>query len=121
MLRWGWRQGGQQAVTRLVVRFLINAVAVWVASNVIPGITPLSPLPAQLPALILVALIFGAVNALVKPLFRFITCPVEVLTLGLFTLVLNAAMLGLTSWIAEQLGVEFAVDGFLAALLGALV
>jgi putative membrane protein len=116
-----WGSGSERTTARLIIRFLISALAVWVASIVVPGITPLLPLPARLPALLLVTVIFGVVNALIKPLFRFITCPIEVLTLGLFTLIINAAMLGLTSWIAEHLGVNFAVNGFLAAFLGALL
>ncbi len=121
MMRSRRRWGDEQELPRLVLRFLISALAVWVASIVVRGITPLTPLPAQLPALLMVTLIFGVVNALIKPLFRFLTCPVELLTLGLFTLVINAAMLGLTSWIAVHLGIAFAVDGFLAAFLGALL
>lgn len=105
------------SLARLVLRLIVNAVAIWVASQVIDGITPLD----QLKPIVLVAIIFGVVNALIKPLFRFVTCPLQILTLGLFTLVLNAGMLGLTSWIAEQLSVPFAVDGFVAAFLGALV
>jgi len=105
---------------RLAFRFVINALAVWLASHIIPGITPLKPVAQPLPLLV-VALIFGVVNALIKPVFQLVTCPLQLLTLGLFTLIINAAMLGLTSWIAEQLTIPFGVDGFAAAFLGALV
>jgi putative membrane protein len=104
-------------VLGLIVRVLINAVSVWVASHLIPGITPLD----HLSSILLVAVILGVVNALIKPVFKFITCPVQILTLGLFTLVINAFMLGATAWIAEQLSIPFAIDGFIAAFLGALV
>jgi putative membrane protein len=104
-------------IAALVLRFIISGVAIWVASHLISGITPL----ADLKPILLVTLIFAAVNALIKPLFAVITCPLELLTLGLFTFVINAAMLGLTSWIAEQLSIPFRVDGFIAAFLGALV
>jgi len=118
MRRSGWSEDGDgQSIARLIVRLLINAVAVWVASHVIRGITPLD----QVSSVLLVAVIFGVVNALIKPVFQFITCPVQILTLGLFTLVVNAAMLGLTSWIAGQLAIPFSVDGFAAAFLGAVV
>jgi putative membrane protein len=116
----GWLGNNGDSLWRLVVRFVINAVAIWVASRIIPGITPLSPLARPEPLLV-VALIFGAVNALIKPVFELITCPLEILTLGLFTLIINAAMLGLTSWIAQQLAIGFQVDGLAAAFLGALV
>jgi putative membrane protein len=104
-------------VLRLIIRLLINALAVWVASRLITGITPLTSLTTTLA----IGLIFGIVNALIKPIFSLISLPIQVLTLGLFTLVINAAMLGITSWLASQLGVPFAVDGFAAAFLGALV
>lgn len=116
----GYRQVGDWSSRRLAAllfRFIISAIAIWVASQVISGITPLTALTP----ILLVTLIFGVVNALIRPLFTFITCPLQILTLGLFTFVINAAMLGLTSWIAEQLAIPFHVDGFIAALLGALV
>jgi len=67
------------------------------------------------------AVIFGLVNALIRPLVRFLTCLINVITLGLFTLVVNALMLWLSGWIAQQLNVGFKVDGFIAAFLGALL
>ena len=118
MRRSTWSMDGdEQPLIRLILRILINAVAVWAASHVIRGITPLD----QLSSVLLVAVILGVVNALIKPVFKLITCPVEILTLGLFTLVINAAMLGLTAWIAGELSIPFAIDGFIAACLGALV
>lgn len=118
-MRYGNRAAGWsgERLQRLFLRFIINAAAIWVASNLITGITPLS----DIRSILLVALIFGAVNALIKPLFALLTCPLQLLTLGLFTLVVNALMLGLTSLIAEALAIPFSVDGFIAALLGALV
>jgi putative membrane protein len=102
---------------RLIIRLIINALAVWVASRLITGITPLTSIPTTL----VIGLIFGIVNALIKPVFSLITLPIQIVTLGLFTLIINTAMLGLTSWVATQLGVPFMVDGFLAAFLGAIV
>jgi len=71
--------------------------------------------------LILVALIFGVVNALVRPLLSALTCLINVLTLGLFTFVINALMLMLTSFIGTRFGIGFTVDSFVSALLGAVV
>jgi putative membrane protein len=71
--------------------------------------------------LILVAVIFGLVNLLVKPVVKLLTLPLFILTLGLITLVVNALMLMLTSWIAGKLDLSFHVDGFWTAVLGALV
>ena len=99
-----------------VVRWLINAAALAVAAWLLPGIRVL-----DLQSLLVAALIFGLVNALIKPLLAFVTCPLIVLTLGLFLLVINAAMIALTSWIAGKFDVGFEVDGFGAALLGAVI
>ncbi|WP_448320586.1 phage holin family protein [Streptomyces sp. CO7] len=71
--------------------------------------------------LILVALIFGLVNLLVKPVVKLLTLPLFILTLGLITLVVNALMLLLTSWIAGKLDLSFHVEGFWTAVLGGLV
>ncbi|NEY30760.1 phage holin family protein [Streptomyces sp. PRKS01-65] len=71
--------------------------------------------------LILVALVFGLVNLLVRPVVTVLTLPLFVLTLGLFTLVVNALMLLLTSWLADKLDLSFHVEGFWTAVLGGLI
>lgn len=102
----------------LVLRLLINAIALFAATQVgIPGLY----FEGDWKTLVSVALIFGLVNALIRPLLSALTCPLIILTLGLFTLVINAAMLALTGWIAAQLKLGFVVDGFGAAFVGALV
>src|ERR1700682_3547728 len=102
---------------RFLLRLLINAAALWVATLVVPGIsatgTPLTFLA--------VALLFGLLNALVRPVLTLLTCPLLILTLGLFTFVINAVILLLTSALSEKLGIGFSVSGFWAAFLGALV
>lgn len=102
---------------RFLVRVLINALALWVASRLVPSIV----FGGELGTLLLVALLFGLVNALLKPILKVLTCPLQILTLGLFTLVLNAFLLGLTGWLAGQLGLAFEVQGFWAAFWGAIV
>jgi putative membrane protein len=72
-------------------------------------------------SILAVAVVFGIVNAFVRPLLKLLSCPIIFLTLGLFTLVLNALMLMLTAWVGAQLGIDFKVDGFWAAFLGALL
>lgn len=69
----------------------------------------------------MVALVFGLLNAIVRPILKLLTCPLILLTLGLFTFVINAVMLWLTSAVSESLGLGFHVDGFVPAFLGALV
>ena len=71
--------------------------------------------------LIVVALVFGLVNMVVKPIVQVLTFPLFILTLGLFTLVVNALMLLLTSWVADKLDLSFHVDGFWTAVLGGLI
>lgn len=101
----------------LLIRLIINAVALWVATRLVPGISA----EGNIVTLLVVALIFGSVNAFIRPLLSILTCPLQILTLGLFTLVVNALMLWLTGFIATQLGLGFTVDGFLPALLGGII
>jgi putative membrane protein len=107
---------------RFIVRILAGAVALAVAAWLIEGIT-VGPgtTGERLFTLLAVALIFGLVNAIIRPIVRLISIPLFILTLGLFTFVVNALMLMLTAWIGEQFDLAFEVDGFWAALLGALV
>lgn len=100
----------------LIIRLVINAVALGVAAWAIDGINY-----GGVTDLLLVALIFGLVNALVKPVVSFLTCPLVALTLGLFIIVINALMLWLTGSVARLLGLDFSVTGFLPALWGSLI
>jgi len=102
---------------RLLLRILINAAALWVATQIVPGVTHTGPWLT----LLLVALVFGLLNAFVRPILKLLTCPLILLTLGLFTFVINAIVLWLTSAISESLRLGFHVRGFGAAFLGALV
>jgi len=100
-----------------LIRLLVNAVALWVATRVVTGVTYTG---AILP-LIGVALVFGIVNAVIRPVLKFLTFPFFILTFGLFALVLNGLMLWLTSSLSAALGLGFHVDGFWPAFWGALV
>ncbi len=99
------------------VRLLVNAAALWVATRLVPGVEYSG---GWLPILG-VALVFGAVNAVVGKVARIVTFPLIVLTLGLFLLVLNGLLLWLTSAISGALGLGFHVRGFWPAFWGALV
>jgi putative membrane protein len=101
----------------LILRWLINALGLYIATLLVPGITA----PGGWPALLIVALIFGLLNALIRPLIKILTCPLIALTLGLFTLVINGLMLLLTSWLAQELAIGFNVAGFVPAFVGALI
>lgn len=104
-------------MSRLILRWLINAGALWLAAYLVEGISY-----EGWPALLIVAAIFGLVNALIRPIVTLLSCPLVILTLGLFTIVINALMLLLTEWVATVFNLAFFVDGFWpAAVLGALV
>ncbi len=102
---------------KLLLRWLINAAAVYAAIMLVEGIG----VSGGWMVFFWVALILGLVNALIAPLIKLLTCPLILLTLGLFTLVINALMLQLAAWVASRVGLGFSVDGFVAAFWGALV
>jgi len=108
-----------------LLRLIVNAVALLITAWVIPGIHlgAAGPYPTtnDWVTLLIVALIFGLVNAVIRPILILLSLPLEIITLGLFIFVINAFMLLLTSWIAQGMGLGFRVDKFLAALLGALI
>lgn len=101
----------------LVLRLVITALALWVAVQLVPGID----FTGSALALLGVSLVFGAVNAVLKPILTVLTCPLIFLTLGLFTLVLNALLLLATARLSQALGLGFAVDGFWPAFWGGLL
>ena len=107
---------------KLLMRLIVNAIALSVAAWLLSGITISgTSTTRKVVTLLVVAAIFGLVNALVKPLATILSLPFIILTLGLLIFVINALMLLLTSWISDGLGVPFDVDGFGTALLGALI
>ncbi len=102
---------------RFFLRLVVTAVALWVAIQLIPGLDyrggPIG--------LIGVALVFGIINALVRPVLLLLTCPLVVLTLGLFLFILNGILLWLTAAFSSALGISFHIAGILPAVLGGLV
>jgi putative membrane protein len=109
------------AMTRFLVRWFINAIAIYVAISIVPGISLRSDLSQQWMAIALLALIFGLLNALLRPILVLLTCPLIILTLGLGTLLINTLLFYLTGQIGGQFGWGFSVSGFLPAFFGALV
>ena len=106
---------------KLLLRLVGNAIALYVASTLIDGIQFGAGGEVDFGSLLAVTLIFGVINALIKPVVKVVTCPAYLVTLGLFTFVVNALMLRLTSWLAGLLNVDFRVDGFGAAFWGAII
>lgn len=100
-----------------LARLLVNAVALWVATSIVPGVT----YDGGLLPFVGVAFMFGLINATLRPVLKILTFPIIVLTLGIFALVVNGLMLWLTSSLSSALGLGFHVGGFWAAFWGALV
>lgn len=122
----------------LFVRVIVNALALWIASWILPGldistsattgavansgVTQGTDKIGIILAYLFIGLIFGLVNALVKPLVSLLSLPITILTLGLFTIVINAAMLYLTSWLSSYTPVHFTIDSFFwTAVLAAII
>ena len=111
-----------------IVRILINGLALWIASWILPGLDITTSATTEavaktgvtqgtdtlgiIGAYLFIGVIFGVVNAFVRPLVSFLSLPITILTLGLFTIVINAAMLYLTSWISSYTPVHFTIDSF---------
>ncbi len=106
----------------LILRLLITAAALFVATAVIPGIQLLAGSTLEkVTTLVVVALIFGVVNAVLKPIVKTVGCVFYILTLGLIGLVVNALLFLLTSWVAGKLNEPFHITGFWPAFWGAII
>lgn len=110
---------------RFVLRVLINGVAIWLATQLLSGmhvkVAGGGFTGSTVGVLLLVAFVFGLVNAIAKPIVAMLSLPLYVLTLGLFTLVVNALMLMLTAWITSHAEWGLQVDNFGTAVVGALI
>lgn len=117
------RQTG--AVTNFLIRLVVNALGLWAAAALIDGIRladDSADTSTRVKTVLLTALIFGIINAILKPIATFLSFPLIIVTLGLFIIIVNALMLQLTSWSADQFGLAFHVDHFFwDAVLGACV
>jgi putative membrane protein len=100
-----------------LIRLLVNAAALWVATRIVPGVS----YQGEVLPFIGVALVFGVVNAIIRPITKVLTFPIIILTLGIFIFVINGLMLWLTGSLSTSLGLGFHVTGFWAAFWGALV
>jgi putative membrane protein len=117
--RYEWHEPPDEEDGRLLayaIRFGINAFALWLASEWVTGFTI-----DGWASLIVMAAIFGIVNTFVRPVLLALSCPFILVTLGLFVLLLNTALLGLSAWLAGLFGLDVDIDGFLAAFLAALL
>jgi putative membrane protein len=117
-----YRTPWQDAAMWLILRLLITAAALFVATALVPGIQLLAGTTlAKVTTLVVVALIFGVVNAVLKPIVKTVGCVFYILTLGLIGLVVNALLFLLTSWVAGKLHEPFHITGFWPAFWGAII
>ncbi|MDQ2709348.1 MAG: phage holin family protein [Actinomycetota bacterium] len=105
----------------IAIKIAVNAVALWIATLIVPGIFLSGSGQTKVITLVVVALIFGVVNAVLKPLIKTVGCGLYLLTLGLVGLVVNALLFLLVGWLSGKVGLSFAVNGFWAAFWGAIV
>ena len=103
---------------RLLIRLGVNAAAIWAAAYLIEGVTFDTSQPVSVLA---VALVFGVVNAVLKPIMKLFSFPFMLLSLGLFTLVINAALFGLTAWLTSALSIQGVMPAFFGALVVSFV
>jgi len=107
---------------RILIRIVVNAVAVWVATLLVGGIdVTAETVGGDILTLLAVGALFGVVNAVLKPIALLLSLPLLILTLGLFALVVNALLFWLIAALSDGLGLEFEVDGFWSAFWGAIV
>ena len=118
--QWEWRWSSHNhnawSLRSLVARYLVTLAGLFLAGQLVRGVHV-----GDWQALLVASAILAGVNSLVRPILSAVTCIAQILTLGLFTLILNALMLALAAWASGQLDVNFDIDGFLAAFLGALL
>ena len=114
----GWQDGAM----KILIKLVITAVAVWVATLLISGIQLHAHTTAdKILTLIVVALIFGVINAVLKPIAKAVGCLAYAVTFGLISIVVNGLLFWLTSWVAGKLSLPFHVTGFWAAFWGAII
>ena len=104
-------------MSQAFIKWVMNTIAIILAVKFVPGIV----YSGEWWGILIVGMIFGLVNTVIRPLVKLFTIPLLILTLGLFTFIINAMMLSLTSWLSESLQLGFRVEGFKPAFWGALV
>jgi putative membrane protein len=107
---------------KILIKLIVTAVALWVATLLIPGIhLHTHSTTGKIGTLVVVALIFGIINAILKPIVKTIGCLAYAITLGLISIIVNGLLFWLVSYIAGKLSIPFHITGFVPAVLGALL
>jgi putative membrane protein len=116
------REHGTLGAVKILLKVVITAIALWVATVLVSGLEVTADTTVKrVGTLLAVAVIVGVINAFLKPIIKLLGCAFYVLTLGLFALVVNALLLMLAGWVAEQLELPFDVTGFWPAFWGAII
>ena len=110
-------ENSMQTLRRWVLQWLITSLAIFAAFSLVPGIT----FSGNGYEIGVIAMIYSVINLLIRPVLTLITCPMIILTLGTFTVIINAILLLLTANFAKILGIDFRVETFMTALIGAIV
>jgi putative membrane protein len=117
-----WAVSCNDRNVKILIRVVITAIALWVATLIVSGIElTAASTPRKIGTLVVVAVVFGLINAFLKPIVKTLGCVFYILTLGLFALVVNGLLLWLASFIADKMRLPFHVSGFWAAFWGAIV
>ena len=111
------QENSMQTLRRWVLQWLITSLAIFAAFSLVPGIT----FSGNGYEIGIIAMIYSVINLLIRPILTLITCPMIILTLGMFTVIINAILLLLTAYFAKYLGIDFHVETFMTALIGAIV
>jgi putative membrane protein len=109
-------------VSQILIKVVVNAVAIWVATAVVPGVEVTGDDTGRtILTLLVLGVLFGIVNAVIKPIVKLFSFPFYVLSLGLFAFVVNALMLQIVEWLADALNISFTIDDFFWSAIGAAV
>jgi putative membrane protein len=109
-------------MTTVLVKIAVNAVAIWVATVILDGVSvDAKDTTHKILTLAVVGALFGLVNAFIKPVVKLFSLPFYILTLGLFAFVVNAFMLEIVSWISDKVGISFHIDHFFWSAIGAAI
>ncbi len=110
------------AVRGILTKIVINALAIWIATLVIPNVSVEGGgLGRQIGSLVVVGALFGLINTFIKPVVKFFSFPFYLLTLGLFAFIVNALMLEIVDWLSDKIGISFETGPFFWSTLGAAV
>jgi putative membrane protein len=111
------KENSMQTLRRYILQWLITSLAIFAAFSLVPGIT----FSGNGYEIGIIAMIYSVINLLIRPILTLITCPMIILTLGMFTVIINGVLLLITADMAKYFGIDFQIETFFTALMGAVV